>query len=332
MWTGIDNSTFMYYDSAYIITNSSQIDFFNYDIDLNLYLDFNNNIKSANLEEKKKQSLTKYKKEFYTETTNGEIEFKSLDELEKEYVNYLKLLDEIKIKDPFDNLKWGIRKSEYNIFIGQFSGKIRSGKGLFITPNNIFAGEFRDNWQNGKGYTYNKNFQKLFYCIYKDGLSVVGPVPFEEELDQLEREKKEEEKKLKEKQERLLKLKKEKEALLKKKEKELVIYLIKPEEIKKKHEMEFALKEAEEEAIKEKKRIEEERQKELEKKKAELERIEKEKQKKIEEAKKKAEEYEKEQENLVKKIFQKAMQLKIEEKEKIKKRIRKYSKRRNRIR
>ena len=321
MRTGIDNSTFMYYDSAYITANSSDIDYFNYDIDLNLYLDFNNNIKSANLKEKKEQSLTKYKKEFYTETTNGEIEFKSLEELEKEYGNYLKLLDEIKIKDPIDNLKWGIVKSEYNIFIGQFSGKVRSGKGLFITPNNIFAGEFRGHWQNGKGYTYNKNFQKLFYCIYQDCVSVKGPVSFEEELEQIEIEKKEEERKLKEEQERLLKLKEEKEALLKKKEKELVIYLIKPEEIKKKYEMELALKKAEEEAIAEKKRIEEEKRKELEKKKAELERIEKEKQQKIEEAKKKAEEYKKEQENLAKKILQKAMQLKLEEKENIKKEL-----------
>ena len=140
-----------------------------------------------------------------------------MEELEKEYGNYLKLLDEIKIKDPIDNLKWGIVKSEYNIFIGQFRGKLRSGKGLFITPNNIFAGEFRGHWQNGKGYTYNKNFQKLFYCIYQDCASVKGPVSFEEELEQIEMGKKEEEKKLKEEQERLLKLKEEKEALLKRK-------------------------------------------------------------------------------------------------------------------
>ena len=52
MRTGIDNSTFMYYDSAYVTTNSSDIDYFNYDIDLNLYLDFNNNIKSSNLKKK----------------------------------------------------------------------------------------------------------------------------------------------------------------------------------------------------------------------------------------------------------------------------------------
>ncbi len=140
-----------------------------------------------------------------------------MEELEKEYGNYLKLLDEIKIKDPIDNLKWGIVKSEYNIFIGQIRGKLRSGKGLFITPNNIFAGEFRGHWQNGKGYTYNKNFQKLFYCIYQDCASVKGPVSFEEELEQIEIEKKEEERKLKEEQERLLKLKEEKEALLKRK-------------------------------------------------------------------------------------------------------------------
>ena len=71
--TGINDSTFKYYDSAFIRSNSSEVDFIDYDIDLSLYLDFNNNINSANLEEKKRQSLTKYKKEFYTETKNGEI-------------------------------------------------------------------------------------------------------------------------------------------------------------------------------------------------------------------------------------------------------------------
>ena len=101
-------------------------------------------------------------------------------------------------------------KSDYNIFIGQFSGDVRSGKGLYISPNNIFAGEFRGHWQNGKGYTYNKNFEKLFYCVYKNGYPVGDPVSFEEELKQIELEKKEKEIELKKEQERLLKLKKEK--------------------------------------------------------------------------------------------------------------------------
>ena len=91
MRNGIAKSTFICKDTTYIHSNPLKADFINYDFDLSLYLDFNNNINSANLEEKKRQSFTKYKKEFYNETTGEKIEFKSLEELEKEYGKYLKL-------------------------------------------------------------------------------------------------------------------------------------------------------------------------------------------------------------------------------------------------
>ena len=204
-------------------------DFINNDIDLTLNTDFNYDIKSPNFKEKKKKILEKEKKEFYTDITNGKIEFKSLNELQNEYGNYLKLLDDIETVDNTKyNLKWGIIKNEYYIFIGQFSREVRCGKGLYITPFNIFAGEFRGHWQSGKVYTYNKNFQKLFYCLYENGYPKGNPVPIEQELEEIEKKKKEEEDRLKKEQERIKKIKEEKEALLKKKEKDLVIFLINP--------------------------------------------------------------------------------------------------------
>ena len=110
-------------------------DFINNDIDLTLNTDFNYDIKSPNFKEKKKKILEKEKKEFYTDITNGKIEFKSLNELQNEYGNYLKLLGDIETVDNSkNNLNWGIIKNEYYIFIGQFSGEVRLGKGLYITP------------------------------------------------------------------------------------------------------------------------------------------------------------------------------------------------------
>ena len=294
-------------------------DFINNDIDLTLYTDFDNNIKSEKYEEKKEKILKNEKKEFYSGNTDGKIEYKSLEELEKEYGEYTKLLDDIIIDlEDYNKYRrqWGIIKTEYFIFIGELSGKVKFGKGLYINPNNVFAGQFNGNWQNGKGYTYDSNFRKLFCYIYKNGLPVGEPITYEEELKQIEQKNKIKEEELKKEQERLQKIKEEKEALLKKKEKELALYLINAvQEKKKNEERALALKKVEEETLAEKKRIEEEKQKEMERQKAELERIEKEKQQKIEEAKKKAEEYKKEQEALAKVILQKAMEIKIKEKE-----------------
>ena len=307
------------FDSNSITVRNLTPDFINNEIDLTLYTDFNNNIKSEKYEEKKANILKKEKKEFYSDKTDGKIEYKSLEELKKEYGEYIKLLDDIKIDlEDYDKYKkkWGIIRTEYYIFIGELSGEVKFGKGLFINPKNIFAGQFDGNWQNGKGYTYDNNFRKLFYYMYKGGYPQGEPVTYEEELKEIEQKNKIKEEELEKEKERLQKIKEEKEALLKKKEKDLALYLINiAQEKKKNEERALALKKAEEEALAEKKRIEEEKQKEMERQKEELKRIEKEKQQKIEEAKMKAEQYKKEQEALAKDILKKAMEIKIKEKE-----------------
>ncbi len=45
MRNGIAKSTFICKDTTYIHSNPLKADFINYDFDLSLYLDFNNNIK-----------------------------------------------------------------------------------------------------------------------------------------------------------------------------------------------------------------------------------------------------------------------------------------------
>ena len=318
MWDGTFGNVTFSYANQNTGTGTKFNAEINYDeIDLSLYTDFKYNIKSPNTKEKKQKTFEILKKEYYIEEKQEYIE---LSELQKEYGDYLKLFDDIKTNEPNDDFKWGIIKTKYFIFIAQYNkeGK-RQGKGFYINPFNIFVAEFNPSAE-GKGYTYNKDFQKLFYCMYKGGFPEGEPVLFEKELEELEQEKKKNEEELRKEQERLRKIKEEKEALLKKKEKELVQFFLKAEEErKKKEEAELALKKAEEEALAEKRRIEEEKRKELERQKAELERIEKEKQQKIEEAKKKAEEYKKEQEKIAKTISQKAMALKIKEKENKKK-------------
>ena len=227
-------------------------DFINNDIELALYTDFNNNIKSEKYEEKRARILQNEKKEFYNDNTDGKIEYKSLEELEKEYGNYIRLLDDIKIDlENFEKYKinWGIIKTEYYIFIGQFSGSVKFGKGLYINPLNIFAGQFDGNWQSGKGYTYDSNFKKLFHYNYKSGIPKGDPITYEQELKEIEEKNKIKEEELKKEQERLKKIKEEKEALLKKKEKDLALYLINDAlERKKKEDAEKKLKEMKEES------------------------------------------------------------------------------------
>ena len=263
MWDGVYGSvSFSCRNSDKTDTGDFIPEFDNNEIDLTLYTDFNYNMKSPKFKEKKIETLEKRQKEFYTDGTDGKIHYKSLSELQIEYGDYIKLLDDITIDESYNKYQWGIIKTEYLIFIGQFDGNEKRGKGLYINPNNIFLGEFRP-WQIGKGYTYDKNFQKLYYYIYKGAFPQGDPVYVEKELEQIEQEKKKKEEELKKEQERLKKIKEEKEALLKKREKELVIYFLKEnEERKKKEQALLALKKAEEEALAEKKKIEEEKQKE----------------------------------------------------------------------
>ena len=288
----------------------------NNDIDLTLYTDFNNDIKNSNYKERKTQSLERAQKEFYGEITDAKVQYKSLSELQKQYGEQLKLLDDLEIQNNNNNLRWGIIKGEYVIYIGQFNGDKKEGKGLLINPNNIFAGEFLNDQQNGKGYTYNKNLEKLFYCIYENGQRKGRPVIAEQELEEIEKAKQKAEEEMKKEQERLKKIEEEKEALLKqqedekrKKEEELALAKKKAEEEeKRKQQIAEELKKAEE-ALALKRKEEEERQKEIQRQKEELERIAREEQENIEKAKAQAEQIRLEQERVAKEMMEKAEEL-----------------------
>ena len=319
--------SFNCFTKAYTTNKKLTLEFDNNEIDLKLYTDMNNNIQNQNFKERKTQSLERAKQEYYGEITDGKIQYKSLSELQKQYGEQLKLLDEIDMEETNNNLKWGIIVGEYVTYVGQFNGDKKEGKGLLINPSNIFAGTFNNDQQNGKGYTYNKNLEKLFYCIYENGQKKGRAVSVEKELEEIEKAKQQAEEEMKKEQERLKQIEDEKEALLKqqeeerrKKEEDLALALKKAEEERKRKEEEaaLALKKAEEAALEEKKRLEEERQKELERQKAELERIAREEQKKLEEAKKKAEELKKEEERKAQELKQQAEEKLKKEQERIK--------------
>ena len=319
--------SFNCFSKAYTTNKKLTPEYDNNDIDLTLYTDISNDIKSANFKERKTQSLERAKKEFYGDIGDGKVQYKSLTELQKDYGNYLKLLDDIESTQTNSNLKWGIIKGEYATFIGQFNGDKKEGKGLYINPNNIFAGTFLNDQQNGKGYTYNKDLEKIYYCMYENGQRKGRPVTMEQELEEIEKAKQQVEEEMKKEQERLKKIEEEKEALLKKaeeekrkKEEELALALKKAEEEKKKKEEEMAeaLKKAEEEALAKKKLLEEERQKEIERQKAELERIAREEQEKLEQAKKQAEEFEKEQKRKAEEMLKQAEELRKAEEQRLK--------------
>ena len=319
--------SFNCFTKAYSTNKKLTPEYDNNDIDLSLFTDINNDIKDANFQARKTQSLEKARLEFYGTITDAKVQYKSKSELEKEYGAQLKLLDDLEVAETDSNLQWGIIKGEYVIYVGQFKGDKKQGKGLYINPNNIFAGEFKDDQQNGKGYTYNKNLEKIFYCTYENGQRKGRPVSVEQELEEIAKAKEKAEEEMKKEQERLKKLEEEKEALLRKqeeekrkKEEELALALKKAEEEKKRQEEEMkeALRQAEEKALAEKKRLEEERQKAIEREKAELERIAKEEQEKLEKAQKEAEEFRLEQEKKAQEALQKAEELKKLEEEKIK--------------
>ena len=298
--------SFNCFTKAYTTNKKLTLEFDNNEINLTLYTDMNNNIQNPNFRLRKTQSLEVAKQEIYGEITDGKIEYKTLAELQKQYGEQLKLLDEIDMEETNNNLKWGIIVGEYVTYVGQFNGDKKEGKGLLINPSNIFAGTFNNDQQNGKGYTYNKNLEKLFYCIYENGQKKGRPVSVEKELEEIEKAKQQAEEEMKKEQERLRKLE---EDLLKKQEEERK---------KKEEELALALKKAEEAALAEKKGLEEERQKELERQKAELERIAIEEKAKLEEAKKKAEELKKEEERKAQELKQKAEEELKKEQERIK--------------
>ena len=326
--------SFNCFTKAYTTNKKLTPEFDNNDIDLTLYTDSTNNIQNPNYEEKKTQSLERAKREFYGDIGDGKLQYKSLTDLQKEYGDYLKLLDDIETTENNSNLRWGIIKGEYATFVGQFNGDKKEGKGLFINPNNIFAGTFKNDQQNGKGYTYNSNFEKLFYCVYENGTRKGRPVSVEKELEEIQKLKQQAEEEMKKEQERLKKIEEEKEVLLKqqeeerrKKEEEMALALQKAEEERKRKEEELALalKQAEEKAKAEAQRLEEERQKRIQEEKEKLDKIAQEEKERLEEAAKAAEEYRQEQMRKAQEALQKAEELRKQQEEQIKQDIEKLA-------
>ena len=103
------------------------------------------------LKKEKTQSLENSKKERYYDVGNETIEKKSLDDLKKEYGDYIKFLEDVPGNDEDPNLEWVLIKGEYVIYVGQINkeGK-REGKGLLINPSNVFSGEFKMIYQMEK--------------------------------------------------------------------------------------------------------------------------------------------------------------------------------------
>ena len=271
---------FSCFSKAYTTNRTIKENYENNDIDLKLYTDINNDIKNQNVKEKKIRSLENSQKERYYDVGNETTEKKSLDELKKEYGDYIKFLEDVPGNEEDPNLEWVVIKGEYVIYVGQVNKEgIREGKGLLINPMNIFAGVFKNDLPNGKGYSYNANKEKLFYATYVKGIRKGDKVTPEEE-EELKRLKREEE-------ERLAELKRQEEEK-RKEEERIAEELRKAEEARKAEEERLAeeLRKKEEEA----KRIAEELKRQEEEKKAELERQAQEEAKRLEEEKKKAEE------------------------------------------
>ena len=302
---------FKCFSKAYTTNRTIKESYENNDIDLKLYTDINNDIKNQNVKEKKIQSLENSKKERYYDVGNETTEKKSLDELKKEYGDYIKFLEDVPGNEEDPNLEWVVIKGEYVIYVGQVNKDgIREGKGLLINPMNVFAGVFKNDLPNGKGYSYNANKEKLYYDTYVNGRRKGNKVTPEEEAKMKEEE---EEKK---RQEELERLKKEEEERRKEQER-IQEELRKAEEERRKEEerIQEELRKAEEERRAAERLAEELRKQEEEAKKEEEE---KKIQQAKEEAAKKEEELKKQQEEAKKAAEKKAQELK-EQEEKAKK-------------
>ena len=302
---------FKCFSKAYTTNRTIKESYENNDIDLKLYTDINNDIKNQNVKEKKIQSLENSKKERYYDVGNETTEKKSLDELKKEYGDYIKFLEDVPGNEEDPNLEWVVIKGEYVIYVGQVNKDgIREGKGLLINPMNVFAGVFKNDLPNGKGYSYNANKEKLYYDTYVNGRCKGNKVTPEEEAKMKEEE---EEKK---RQEELERLKKEEEERRKEQER-IQEELRKAEEERRKEEerIQEELRKAEEERRAAERLAEELRKQEEEAKKEEEE---KKIQQAKEEAAKKEEELKKQQEEAKKAAEKKAQELK-EQEEKAKK-------------
>ena len=269
------------------------------DIDLDLYLNIENDIKNKNLKESQRQTLVKTRTEFYFDVGDGEVKYTTLADLSKEYGDLISLLDDLSYKYDNSDLKWGIIKGDYVTYVGQINERgLKQGRGLLMNPKNIFAGNFINDQPNGKGCIYNYQKEKLYYCEYKNGKIIGRPISVEDEQKNIEKELKEEEDDLERMRKELERIqqeyevkveeeKKKEEEEKKRKEEEKKIL----EEEKKKKEEERKRKEEEEKRKEEEKKImEEEKRKEEEKKKEEEQKAMDEEKKKIEEEKKRIEE------------------------------------------
>ena len=127
-----ENYSFACFSKAYTTSKKMNEVYFSNEIDLHLYTDINNNIKNANIKQITLKSLDTSKQEKYYDVGNETQTPKTLDELKKDYADYIKMLDEVPGNENDPNLKWVEIKGEYVIFIGQVNaeGK-RTGKGIY---------------------------------------------------------------------------------------------------------------------------------------------------------------------------------------------------------
>ena len=338
-----ENYSFACFSKAYTTSKTMKEIYNSNDIDLKLYIDPNNDIKNSEITKIQLQSLEQAKKQTYYDIGNETQEPRNIEDLkkDKEFGDYIKMLDDLDGDENNKDLKWVVIRGEYVIYVGQVNqeGK-RTGKGLLINPNNVFAAEFNNDLPNGKGYTYNGKKEKQYYAMYENGIRVGDIVTAEEEaeikkaeeearrkLEEEQRKKEEEERKQREEEERKRKeeeariqeeLRKAEEA--RKAEERIKEELRKAEEAKKAEEerLKEELRKAEEAKKAEEARIQEELRKAEEARKAEEERLKEELRRAEEEAKKKAEEMKKKEEEERKRLQKEAEELakKLEEEKK----------------
>ena len=309
-----ENYSFACFSKAYTTSKTMKEIYNSNDIDLKLYIDPNNNIKNSEITKIQLQSLEQAKKQTYYDIGNETQEPRNIENLkkDKEFGDYIKMLDDLDGDENNKDLKWVVIRGEYVIYVGQVNqeGK-RTGKGLLINPNNVFAAEFNNDLPNGKGYTYNGKKEKQYYAMYENGIRVGDIVTAEEEAEikkaeEEARRKLEEEQRKKEEEER----KKREEEERKRKEEEARIQeeLRKAEEARKAEEerIKEELRKAEEAKKAEEERLKEELRKAEEARKAEEERLKEELRRAEEEAKKKAEEMKKKEEEERKRVQKEA--------------------------